>query len=213
MQGSTAHPQLLRAMGNWLDVGGRPRPAQFVMVLNGDEETRTLVADVLVKAGFARDVLVTEVAIARQKTELAFPPSHEISREVLLKRGIPAGDITILPAAATTTYDEAQALRAFLRDRPQTTVLVVTSDYHTRRSRWVFARALGPRAGQVAFVSAPSDDFRRDFWWQDEAGLVAVLSEYLKFAFYLVYYGYGGYWLAACGGLVLVAACTRLRYG
>ena len=205
------HPYLLRAMANWLDAGGHPQPAQYVMVLNGDEETRALVAGVLVKAGFAGRVLVTEVAIAPQETELALPPTHEIVRQVLVKRGIPSSDVTILPAAATTTYDEAQALRAFLKDRPKTTVLVVTSDYHTRRSRWVFARVLGPWAAQVSFVSAPGDDFRRDCWWQDETGMVAIVSEYLKFAFYIVSYGYGGYWLAACGGLALVASYVRLR--
>ena len=53
------HPHLLRAMAIWLDVGGRPQPAQYVMVLTGDEETRALLAGVLVKAGFARGVLVT----------------------------------------------------------------------------------------------------------------------------------------------------------
>ena len=155
-------------------------------------------------------MLVTEVASTPQETDLAFLPTHEITRQVLVKRGIPSGDITILPAAATTTFDEAQALAAFLRDRPRTTVLVVTSDVHTRRSRWVFARAPGPRAAQVSFVSALDDDFRRDCWWQDEAGLV-VMSEYLKLAFYVVYYGYVGYWLAACVGLALVATCIRLH--
>ena len=149
------HPHLLRAMASWLDVGERPRPAQYVMVLNGDEETRALMAGVLVKAGFARGVLVTEVAITPQETELALPPSHEINRQVLVKRGIPSSDITILPAAATTTYDEAQALAAFLKDRPKTTVLVVTNDYHTRRSRWVFARVLGPRAAASLFCFRP----------------------------------------------------------
>jgi uncharacterized SAM-binding protein YcdF (DUF218 family) len=206
------HPHLLRAMASWLDVGGRPHPAQYVMVLNGDEETRVLTAGVLVKEGLARGVLVTAVEIMPQDTELALPPTHEIARQVLLKRGVSSNDITILPAAATTTFDEAQALGSFLKDRPNTTVLVVTSDFHTRRSRWVFARVLGGQAAQVSVVSARGDDFRRDWWWQDEAGLSAIMSEYLKLTFYLIYYGYAGYWLAACGGLVLVAACTRLRY-
>ena len=130
---------------------------------------------------------------------------------MLLKRGVAATSITLLPGLAATTYDEALALRAFLGDRPKTHVIVVTSDYHTRRSRWVFARALGDRAGEVSFVSAPADDFHMDEWWRDEIGFVTILTEYLKLAFYVARYGYLGYWLAACGGLAMVAGWTRWR--
>jgi uncharacterized SAM-binding protein YcdF (DUF218 family) len=202
---------LLRTMAWWLDVGQKPQPAEYVMVLAGDEDTRPFVAAALVKAGFARGVLVTQTAATPAVADQILPPSHQIIREVLLSRGVAAGDITILPAAATSTHDEAVALADFLRDRPKSRVLVVTSDFHTRRSRWVFSRVLSERAERVAFVSAPTDEFRLDCWWQNEEGFVAVASEYLKLAFYVVRYGYVAHWLAACGGLALVAAAIRRR--
>ena len=200
------HPHVLRAMARWLDVGGRPQPAEYVMVLTGGENTRPFAAATLLRAGFAPCTLVTQVAVLPELTKLGLPPSHEINRRVLLNRGIAPDDIIVLPASATTTHDEAVALAAFLADRPKARVLVVTNDCHTRRSRWVFARVLGDRAGQVSFVSAPTDEFSMDCWWQDEAGFVTIVSEYLKLAFYLVCYGHFGSWLAACGGLALVAS-------
>jgi len=202
---------LLRAAARWLDVGGPPRRADYIMVLNGDESTRPFAAAALAKAHWARRVLIAEVVPTPAVIEGICPAYHDINRQVLLKRGVPAARIVILPGRAATTYDEAKALAAFLQDRPHARVLVVTSDYHTRRSRWAFARALGEWAGQVSFVSAPSDQFNMDRWWQDQWGLVAIASEYLKLAFYAACYGYLMHWLGACLGLAMVIRLVRRR--
>ncbi len=203
-------PLLIRT-AEWLDVGQPPQRADYIMLLNGDENTRPFVAAAVVKQGFAPKVLIAEVAKKSPKGGLILPPMHEINRQVLIHRGIAPSDITILPASATTTRDEARALADFLKDRPDARVLVVTSDYHTRRSRWIFGKELGVQSRQLSFVSAPSDDFRLAHWWQDEAGFVAIGSEYLKLPFYLIRYGYFGYWVLACGGLAVVIKWIGLR--
>jgi len=205
------YPRLLRAAANWLDVGESPRRADYVMVLNGGEDTRPFAAAALVKAGWARRVLVAAVAPTPPVLDRIIPPYHELNRQVLIRRGVPAADVVILPGAAATTYDEAVALAAFLQKRPHARVLVVTNDYHTRRSRWVFARVLADRAGQVSFVSAPTDEFPIDRWWRSQLGFLAITTEYLKLAFYAASYGCLGYWLAACGVLALVAGWIRRR--
>jgi len=205
------HPRLLRGAANWLDVGDMPRLADYVMVLNGGEDTRPFAAAALVKAGWARRALVAEVAPTPEVRDGIVPPYHEINRQVLLKRGVPAADVVILPGAAATTYDEAVALAAFLEDRPGARVLVVTNDYHTRRSRWVFARVLADRARQVSFVSAPTDEFPMDRWWRSQMGFLSIVTEYPKLAFYAASYGCLGYWLAACGVLAMVAGWIRRR--
>jgi uncharacterized SAM-binding protein YcdF (DUF218 family) len=130
---------------------------------------------------------------------------------VLRKRGVAAADVRLLPGAAATTYDEAAALATFLQDHPAARVLVVTNDFHTRRSRWVFARVLGDRDGQVSFVSAPTDEFPMDHWWQSQCGFQLIATEYLKLAFYAASYGCLGAWLAACAVLALVAVWIRRR--
>ncbi len=203
------YPQLLHAMERWLDVGERPQRADYVMVLNGGEETRPFAAAALVKAGFARHVLVAATAVSPLVADRIVPAYHEINRQVLLKRGIAASEITILPGAAATTFDEATALAVFLAERPHARVLLVTSDFHSRRSRWIFGRTLADRAEHVVLVSAPTDEFRKDCWWQDDEGFTTILSEYLKLAFYVVRYGHFGYWLAACIVLVLAGKWMR----
>ncbi|MFZ1935459.1 MAG: YdcF family protein [Thermoguttaceae bacterium] len=204
-----AYPRLLRAAASWLDVGQRPHKADYVMLLNGGENSRPFAAAALVKGHWARRVLVAETAASPEVIDGIVPPYHEINRRVLLSRGVAAADVAILPSAAASTYDEAAALVAFLRDKPNARVLVVTNDCHTRRSRWVFARVLGDRGWRVSFVSAPSDEFPMDRWWQSQVGLLSIVTEYLKLAFYAASYGYLGYWLVACGVLCLTAGWIR----
>ena len=74
---------------------------------------------------------------------------------------------------------------------------MVTNDYHTRRARWIFNQVLGELTPQVSLVSIPCDEFPADRWWQYPAGAKAVVSEYLKLAFYVFRYGSGVYWVLA----------------
>ncbi len=201
---------LLPAMGRWLDVGQPPQPSDYVMVLGGGEDIRPFVAAALVKAGFARKVLASTSAVSPENEAGLLPPCHEIIRQVLLCRGVPPDSILLLDHESVHTFDETQALAHFLESVPACRVIVVTSDFHTRRSRWAASRILGDRASRVSFVSAPSDDFVLDHWWQTERGFEAVTSEYLKLAFYLVRYSLT--WVAAVTGMVLlmiVAAVYR----
>ena len=165
------------------------------------------------RADLADRALVARVAPLPADVAQLVPENSEITRRVLVARGVKPSHISILPGAAKTTYDEAMALAAFLEGRPSASVLVVTDGFHTRRSRWVFQRVLGQRASQVAFVSVPTDEFDLNFWWRDQWGLAIIAAEYLKFAAYLLLYGHFYRWLAACLMLAVAAhwAAKRLR--
>jgi uncharacterized SAM-binding protein YcdF (DUF218 family) len=207
----TTRSPVLRAAARWLNVGEPPHKADYVMVLNGGEDTRPFAAAALVTAGWAPQALVAETAPTPPVSDGIIPAYHDINRQVFLKCGVPAANVTILPGQAATTYDEARALAAFLQDHADARVLVVTNDYHTRRSRWVFARVLADRARQISFVSAPTDEFPMDRWWQSQLGLLVVATEYPKLVFYAATYGCLGQWLAACVLLILMALWIRRR--
>jgi uncharacterized SAM-binding protein YcdF (DUF218 family) len=204
-------PPFLRAMAAWLDVGEPPRKADYVLILGGDENTRPFAAAALVRAGWAPRVLMVENAPSLAEIDGVIPRQAEITRQVLVHRGVPAKRFTLLPGEAVSTYDEACGLAAFLQRHPRARVLVVTNDLHTRRSRWVFTRVLGDRAGQISLISAPSDDFPINRWWRSQSGFLFVTTEYLKLGFYAVAYGRLGYWLAACAALAVIATCLRRR--
>jgi uncharacterized SAM-binding protein YcdF (DUF218 family) len=205
------HVPLLQAMGRWLDVGQRPQRADYVMVLGGGEATRPFAAAALVRAHFADRVLVAHSSPPAADPAAVPVESSEINRRVLVARGVEPSQVSVLPGAATTTYDEATALASFLGTHPGARVLVVTDGFHTRRSRWAFSHVLGPRADQITFVSAPTDEFDLNLWWRDQWGLAIIGAEYLKLAAYLVYYGRFFRWIAACIVLVVAARWAAKR--
>ncbi|HYW80514.1 MAG TPA: YdcF family protein, partial [Thermoguttaceae bacterium] len=203
---------LLPRVARWLDVGQRPRPSDYVLVLGGEENTRPFVAAALVNTGLAKKALLTHTRPSRDVLRGDSPPGHEINRHILMHRGVAAGDILVLGHEIAHTHGEAEALATFLNTSPEARVTVVTSNYHTRRARWVFTRVLGERASRVSFVSAPAYDFGAENWWLTAKGVQTVVGEYLKLVFYGVHYGRLGYWgLSACIAAILVAWASR-RY-
>jgi uncharacterized SAM-binding protein YcdF (DUF218 family) len=155
-------------------------------VLTGGEETRPFVAAGLYNRGLVKEVLVPRLRPTADAADGITPPDSDLIRDVLIRRGVPADRITLLPGEVNSTADEAAALARFLDDHPDATVAIVTSDFHTRRARSIFGRALGPRAGQVNFVAAPTDRFSAADWWQTERGFETYVGETAKTAYYAV---------------------------
>jgi uncharacterized SAM-binding protein YcdF (DUF218 family) len=184
---------VLPPVSRYLDVTEEPHAADYVLVLNGDPESRPFAAAALVKVGLAREVLLTRQRLAleseasREGTVLT---ELELTQRVLLVRGVPAGAVRVLPGEIASTFDEAEVVGKFLADRPEATVLVVTNTFHTRRARWAFRRVLGERAEQVRFVGVPRDGVDDEAWWSTGHGCVLCLSEYPKFLYYRLRYAF-----------------------
>ena len=199
-------------LGNWLNVGQPPRASDFVMVLHGDPDTRPFVAASLVNAGLAEKVLLAKTV--SDDSGSAWPLTHEIAVKVLRARSVPEDRIVILDAECRNTFDEISALAEHLEQYPGATVTVVTSNFHTRRTRWTVRRLLGPRARDARFVSAPVDYVDPDSWWKSEQGFVWFIQEYIKLAYYWLRYGSGLVWCATLAVLLVIAWCVwRLSTG
>jgi uncharacterized SAM-binding protein YcdF (DUF218 family) len=95
---------------------------------------------------------------------------------------VPDGAILVLRTAGgvASTQDEADALRDFLTRDPAERVVVVTSDYHTRRSRWILRRRLADLSVDLRMDPAPGPAFDARSWWRSEGGAIITFQEYLK---------------------------------
>ena len=201
------HRQLLPFACRWLDVGEAPQKSTAIFVLMGENDIRPFVAAALVNTGYAEEVLFakyTPQGLTKQER-----PSHEVYRHIMLKRGVPADRIRILDAEITNTFTETDALLGYMQERPDATVTVVTSHYHTRRTRWSLRHQLGDHFERLRFVSAPFDDFEADDWWLHMRGFDYVMIEYIKLLGYWLLFGYGLWWLT--GGFALMIAAWFFR--
>jgi len=197
------HRQLLPIAFHWLDVGEPPQKSTAVFVLLGENDIRPFVAAALVNTGYAEEVMFakfTPQGLTKQER-----PSHEVYRDIMLKRGVPADRIRLLNAEITNTFTETDALLDYMQDYPDATVTVVTSHYHTRRTRWSLRRQLGDHADRLRFVSAPFDDFEADDWWLHMRGFDYVMIEYIKLLGYWLLFGYGLWWITGSFALLVAA--------
>lgn len=157
-------------------------PADYVFIMPGDERIRPFVAAAMVRTGLARGILIPENQIGPEVIDGALVPSHEVIRRVLRLRGVPPESIQLLKGATANTQDDVAVLVRFLKQQPSQRVAVVTSGYHTRRSRLLLNRATRISTEYVVFISAPVDEFQVNRWWKSEAGFLAITSEYVKLA-------------------------------
>jgi len=208
-------PQILPGVARWLDVGTLPRHVDCVFILPGDEQVRPFVAAALVNAGFADVALFPENLPSPEELEGIRLPTSEIIRRVLDYRGLSEAQMISLKANTETSAQDLHALRSYLQTHPGIEVAVVTSNYHTRRVRWLAWRLLGDDARRLCYVSAPVDDFSTDDWWRTPVGFTTIASEYLKLAFTAtqspgVRWSAVGLLMAVAGGAVVVARRRRL---
>jgi uncharacterized SAM-binding protein YcdF (DUF218 family) len=83
----------------------------------------------------------------------------------LIERGVPKDKIERLTHDADNTMEEAQVVGKLVREHRWKSVVIVTSNYHTRRTRYIFEK-LFPTGIAVTVASAPDGDFDPQKWWE-----------------------------------------------
>jgi uncharacterized SAM-binding protein YcdF (DUF218 family) len=94
----------------------------------------------------------------------------ELMEHDLIERGVPKERIIRFPHDADNTREEAQALRALAVEKSWHSVIVVTSNYHTRRARYIFQRVF-PESVTVRVASARVGEFDPEHWWENRKSL------------------------------------------
>lgn len=167
------HPVILNAMGDFLVRAAPPRKADVILVLAGDfSGLRIETAARLVKEGYAPRILVSGPfgIYGQYESDLEIPMAE--------KEGFPASYFVGLPHRANSTKEEAVATIPALRQMGAKTVLLVTSDYHTRRAGNIF-RAAAPDLN-FCVVAAPDEYFSPHGWWHDRQGRKVFAFESMK---------------------------------
>jgi uncharacterized SAM-binding protein YcdF (DUF218 family) len=89
----------------------------------------------------------------------------ELMTHDLIERGVPKEHIIPFPQDADSTREEAEALKTMVLQKGWKRVIIVTSNYHTRRARVIF-RKVFPSDIKVEMASARDGDFDPAHWYE-----------------------------------------------
>ncbi len=101
----------------------------------------------------------------------------ELMEHDLVERGVPKDKIVRLAHDANNTREEAEAVTKLAAQRKWHSVIVVTSNYHTRRARYIF-RKVFPQGIEVHVASARNGDFDPQRWWEKREAIKALTREF-----------------------------------
>ncbi len=163
---------LLRFAGEFWIVDDAPEASDVIIVLSGDnyDAVRAARAAALFRAGLAPHVVATGRALR------SYASTTELMKRDLVDHGVPAAAVIPLTHHADDTREEAAAVSEFVASHHWKKVLLVTSNYHTRRSEYIYERTLPPGT-QLRVISAPDIEYDPQSWWRTREGLKLFLHE------------------------------------
>ena len=165
---------LLNAAGRFLVVQDPLDRADVIIVLSGgrrDERVRQA-AD-LYHQGYAPLVLLSG------GEEMAGISVPEMLRRQALALGIPP-DALLSEPDSTSTAQQARYLRPLLEPRGIRRAIVVTSSYHTRRTRRLFREAFEGSGIEIRVYPVQRDVWNPEGWWTREQDTETLVLEYIK---------------------------------
>lgn len=107
----------------------------------------------------------------RQNVSIADIMEHDLE-----SFGVPAAAIVKLTHKAQNTREEAIESAKLIQTRGWKRVMVVTSNYHARRARFIYERVL-PSSVSLRVSGARDSDFDPSRWWETRQGQKLFLSE------------------------------------
>ena len=163
---------LLQAAGHFWIVDDAPGPADAIIILGDDnlQADRATRAAELYRAHWAPHIVASGRPI---RPYISVP---DLMKRDLMERGVPESAIVLYPRPVANTREEVDALRRLAVERGWRHVMVVTSTYHTRRTRFILYR-VWPSDYEFKVIAAHDSEFDPDSWWRTRDGLKLVWHE------------------------------------
>lgn len=177
-----ARAPILRFVGEELIVEDELDKSDVIIVLSDDNfyADRATRAAELFREGKA-PIIVASGRRLRPSAGIAELMEHD-----LIERGVPKDKIVRFAHDADSTLEEAEELARLAKIRKWHSAIVVTSNYHTRRARYIFRRVF-PQGMELRIASARDGDFDPQKWWvkrksikeltREVAGMVVAIWE------------------------------------
>lgn len=166
--------------GRFLVVEDRHK-ADVILVLEGETDRRPARGLELLRQGYAPRLILD----SGQYTRLYHATGPQLAQEFVAS--LPpeeASATSVCQVAARSTKEEAQQAARCLDAVGARTVLLVTSDYHTRRARATFQREIPDRQFGIA---AATDSAEFDTaWWRQRQWAKRAFDEWVRLVWWTV---------------------------
>lgn len=184
------HQYILTALGEYLIYQQPPQQADVIAIVANWDDTviRARGGADLYKQGWTNAIFVPRMEHMEGQEEIKklginIPENRDLIITILEGLGVPLDAIATSEKEVTSTWDEAQEVSKFIDQKGYTSVLLVTSKYHSRRASLILKDALKGKATVIS-VPSPYDSSDPDLWWKRDKDSKRVIMEYEKLLLY-----------------------------
>jgi hypothetical protein len=151
----------------------KPERADTILVLAGETDRRPARALELLSQGFAGHVVIDVPVGAR-----VYDSSQVELAERYVQRLAQHDQVTVCPIEGLSTKDESRDAEKCIEKQHGSRVLIVTSDFHTRRALSVFRREVP--SFSFATAAAHDDTQFGTRWWTHRQWAKTCFEEWLR---------------------------------
>lgn len=165
------HP-IFRLVGEGWVVEDTLDHSDAILVLSDDN----FYADRATRASQVYRQGLAAVVVASGRRLRPYAGIAELIEHDLIERGVPKDKILKVAHDADNTREEAKALLQVAKQKKWRSVIVVTSNYHTRRARYIF-RHVFPEDISIRVTGARDGDFDPEVWWEKRISVKELMRE------------------------------------
>lgn len=189
----------LPLVGGFLVIPDTVQKADCIVPLQGDLYPRFQKAVSLYRQGYADNIVVSVLPEHKEDSTdndvvtfriygCPLLPQREFALKAFGYFGKDPQGIYFTEGGVTSTYEEALATKKLLRQKGFTSMILVTSAFHSRRARLLFEQVFRGSGITIYYSLAHDGTFNPRRWWYGEGGVRLVIQEYLAMAHNIVYH-------------------------
>ena len=174
------YPQILSASADLLISEDMPEKVSAIVVMAGDDSRGSRVDKgiELLQKGYAPFLILSGNKIGWNTYET------EIMLKQASNKNIPEEKIIALKSEAESTISEGNEILKFCKKKKITSILIVTSDYHTRRTAYTFKKLLDSKGMKILVTGTENLRFQRTRWWKNRSYAKTFFLETCKLVWY-----------------------------
>jgi len=175
------HEFFLEKLGDFLVIDQKPVSSDIIIILSGnDQDERVMYGVTLFKEGYANKLLMTG-----GRGGLLRKSCPEIMRDQAIALGV-SKEAILVEEKSATTFENAKYTLQILKAEGYKSAIIVTSAFHTRRSKNFFEPFFSKENVNFVICAVPNT-LGLGKWWRDDLKAQDIFTEYIKLLYYYLF--------------------------